>query len=144
MLNNKPASLPWMVCKALAAVLIGLFLIYTLLFTVGFVAEGDDVSQAELINWCEDDYYNRDFAHLYGTLTLYDLYGSEDFALYWEAVEGCQAFEAYLQWQRAAEMGMEGAREKAEESYALLEDLATDPEFPQNARIFEEFLQNVQ
>lgn len=142
--NNKPANLPWMILKALAALLIGFILIYTLIFTVGFVAEGNDVSQADLINWCEDDYSDGNYASLYDLLTLYELYNNEDFAIYWEAVEGCQAYQQYRQWHQAAKLGMEGAQEKADASYAQLEKLAAAPEFPRNERILEEFLKLAQ
>ncbi len=129
-----------LVLKALAVLLAGVLLVEMLIFTVASVSGVDgDVTDAELISWCEEDYYARDFAGLYDTLTLFDLYG-EGFDLYREVTGGYIILQEYEQWLRAAEQGMDGAPEKAASALARLEALANAPDHGRNASLLQGFL----
>ena len=119
--------------KGIIGIFAALMLIVMLVTTLGAVADNDySVDDVDLINWCDGDYYDRDFASLHETLTLYDLY-SEDYALYWEAVNGYDALVRCRQWVKAEEQGISGAGEHVQEALNTLKGLAASPQFPRNA-----------
>lgn len=141
---GKTPTMLTLLVKAAAVLVIGSFLITLVLFTVYTVSGVDEnISQAELVSWCEDDYYSRDFQDLYETLTLYALY-SEDYAVYWEVVEGYQACIQYIQWERAAQLGIENAEKEAEMHFTRLQELAEQPAFARNELFLKEFLTSAQ
>lgn len=138
---RKAPNLVFMICKAALALFLCLFLISTAIYTVEFVStNGGEPTEAELVSWCESSYLERSYADLFETLTLYDLYG-ERFALYWEAVRGYQAYTGYIQWDKAAALGIEGAREKAEAFLQSLQELSDAPAFSKNAAPLNELLE---
>lgn len=131
------------VLKLAAALLIAFFLFSLLVYTVITVGSNDfDLTDAELIGWCESDYYARDYAALYETLLLFDLY-DEKYAVYWEAVAGYEASISFLQWQRAAQQGVPGAAEQAARQRDALAALAAAPAFEKNAALLQGLLQSL-
>ena len=124
--------------KAAGAALLLLILLITVISAVQLIAEGDEPGEAELIGWCERDYYARDYARLYETLTLYDLY-EERYAGYWEAVNAYREACAVEQWVRAAQLGIDGAAERAEENLASLRARAAAPQDERNGALLRAF-----
>lgn len=133
-MNAETPSILKIALKGAAALLLAFLLIELLVFTVSFVGEGDGVSDAELVSWCEDDYYARDFARLYDTLTLYDCYDPETYGVYHEAVEGYNLLIEHEQWRNAAET------DRADAALEALEALAANPTHEKNRTLLEGFL----
>lgn len=129
-----------LIVKSVAVLIIGYFLVGGLWFTVVSVSESEsELSKTDGLNWCEEDYRKRNFADLYDTLTLYNLY-DECYDVYWEAVNGYDVFVEYEQWKQAAGLGVDGAEQEAQSRYETLEKMAQNPEFSQNAKILNGFL----
>lgn len=105
----KAPSKGFLVVKIIGILAAG-FLILSLLAYFLIAASGGfgDPEDVEMVSWCEDDYVNRDYARLYDTLTLFDLYGDR-YDLYWEAVEGYGLYIDVVQWSRAAQVEEAGA-----------------------------------
>ncbi len=139
--QSKTISWAKIALKAAAVILIG-FIVFEMYWgTFQIAAEGENkISDADGINWCEEYYHERDYAQLYDFLTLYDLY-EDCYDVYWEAVNGYEAFIQYDQWHKAAQLGIDGAEQEAQSHYKALEDLARNPEFSQNSRILNGFLE---
>ena len=129
--------------KAAGAALLLLILLLTVISAVQLIAEGDEPGEAELIGWCEKDYYARDYARLYETLTLYDLY-EERYAGYWEAVNAYREACAMEQWVRAAQFGIDGAAERAEENLASLRARAAAPQDERNGALLRAFAEQAE
>lgn len=143
MQNNLPKA-PSYIClifKTLAVIL-ATFILTEFLIAIVYTASGadTDISKADAINRCEREYHSRDFARLYDILALYDLY-DETYDAYWEAVEGYNTLLCYYQWQKAAQLGIDGAQDKAQELYRTLDVLAQNPTYPQNSKILKGFLE---
>ena len=129
--------------KAAGAALLLLILLLTVISAVQLIAEGDEPGEAELIGWCERDYYARDYARLYETLTLYDLY-EERYAGYWEAVNAYREACAVEQWVRAAQLGIDGAAERVEENLASLRARAAAPQDERNGALLRAFAEQAE
>ena len=129
--------------KAAGAALLLLILLLTVISAVQLIAEGDEPGEAELIGWCERDYYARDYARLYETLTLYDLY-EERYTGYWEAVNAYREACAVEQWARAAQLGIDGAAERAEENLASLRARAAAPQDERNGALLRAFVEQAE
>lgn len=129
--------------KAAGAALLLLILLITVISAVQLIAEGDEPGEAELIGWCERDYYARDYARLYETLTLYDLY-EERYAGYWEAVNAYREACAVEQWVRAAQLGIDGAAEQMEENLASLRARAAAPQDERNGALLRAFAEQAE
>ena len=129
--------------KAAGAALLLLILLLTVISAVQLIAEGDEPGEAELIGWCERDYYARDYARLYETLTLYDLY-EERYTGYWEAVNAYREACAVEQWVRAAQLGIDGAAERAEENLASLRARAAAPQDERNGALLRAFVEQAE
>ena len=129
--------------KAAGAALLLLILLLTIISAVQLIAEGDEPGEAELIGWCERDYYARDYARLYETLTLYDLY-EERYAGYWEAVNAYREACAVEQWVRAAQLGIDGTAERAEENLASLRARAAAPQDERNGALLRAFVEQAE
>ena len=118
--------------KGVSALIALVWLLMLLSSVILVISEnGDNASKADLIRWCDGSYYDRDYAGLYDTLTLYDLY-DEDFAHYWEAVDRYQAYAKYKQWTQA------GDESKAQRAKEQLQKLAVAPKFPQNSTLLKQ------
>ena len=107
------------------------------------IVEGDEPGEAELIGWCEKDYYARDYARLYETLTLYNLY-EERYTGYWEAVNAYREACAVEQWVRAAQLGIDGAAERVEENLASLRTRAAAPQDERNGALLRAFVEQAE
>ena len=129
--------------KAAGAALLLLILLITVISAVQLIAEGDEPGEAELIGWCERDYYARDYARLYETLTLYNLY-EERYTGYWEAVNAYREACAVEQWVRAAQLGIDGAAERAEENLASLRARAAAPQDERNGALLRAFAEQAE
>lgn len=129
--------------KAAGAALLLLILLLTVISAVQLIAEGDEPGEAELIGWCEKDYYARDYARLYETLTLYNLY-EERYTGYWEAVNAYREACAVEQWVRAAQLGIDGATERAEENLASLRARAAAPQDERNGALLRAFVEQAE
>ncbi|MDD5918516.1 MAG: hypothetical protein PUD73_05425 [bacterium] len=129
--------------KAAGAALLLLILLIAVISAVQLIAEGDEPGEAELIGWCERDYYARDYARLYETLTLYGLYG-ERYAGYWEAVNAYREACAVEQWVRAAQLGIDGAAEQMEENLASLRARAAAPQDERNGALLRAFAEQAE
>ena len=129
--------------KAAGAALLLLILLLTVISAVQLIAEGDEPGEAELIGWCERDYYARDYARLYETLTLYNLY-EERYTGYWEAVNAYREACAVEQWVRAAQLGIDGAAERAEENLASLRARAAAPQDERNGALLRAFVEQAE
>ena len=129
--------------KAAGAALLLLILLLTVISAIELIVEGDEPGEAELIGWFEKDYYARDYARLYETLTLYDLY-EERYTGYWEAVNAYREACAVEQWVRAAQLGIDGAAERAEENLASLRARAAAPQDELNGALLRAFVEQAE
>ena len=129
--------------KAAGAALLLLILLLTVISAIELIVEGDEPGEAELIGWCEKDYYARDYARLYETLTLYNLY-EERYSGYWEAVNAYREVCAVEQWVRAAQLGIDGAAERAEENLASLRARAAAPQDERNRTLLRAFVEQAE
>lgn len=138
--KKKPIpSLPKLIAKGLTVLLLGYLLLELFWFSLIAISGLDRGSDVDYISWCADDYARRDYEELYGTLTLFDLY-SEEYDLYWEAVNGYNTYLQCLQYQNAARQGMENADTLASDALAKLETMAASPQFSQNGPLLQGFL----
>ena len=92
---------------------------------------------------CAEYYASGSFDDLCEYLNRFDLVG-DDYEKYNEAVEGAILRSEYLQWSAAAEQGMDGAAQKAEEILTQLQVLSEQAKYPENREIFKEFLRELQ
>lgn len=94
-------------------------------------------------DWCDKYYQDRNYADLCELLNQYHLVGDE-YEQHYEAVEGAILKSKYLQWSAAAEQGMDGAAQKAEEILTQLQVLSEQSKYPENREIFAGFLRELQ
>lgn len=131
----KTPSVAKLALKAVAAAVLAFFLIMLLLVTIESVGSGMyGATDADLVSWCEDDYYARNYENLYETLTLFDLYDTETYGVYWEAVEGYDLLIDYETWSNADDTA------RADASLAALEALAEHPTYERNKPLLEGLL----
>lgn len=88
-------------------------------------------------------YQTGNYDDLCDYLNQYHLVGDE-YEQHYEAVEGAILKSKYLQWSAAAEQGMDGAAQKAEEILTQLQVLSEQAKYPENREIFKEFLRELQ
>lgn len=131
------------IIKCLVAGVLAFFIAAVSISMISLVAEGDGLSDAELTNWCERSYYEKDYAELYETIALFDLYGDR-FAVYREVADAYMIYTEYIQWSRAAENGSQDANERALQKLSELERCVEECEFERNLKILDEFLQKAQ
>ena len=120
----KTPSLPKILLKCVAVFFAVMMLWGIGIFLVDSIVEyNDEKNVADKIRACDSYYYEKDFGDLRDYLILYDLYDTP-YALYWEAVDGYNDYQLYLQWTRAAERGLADSsamaalyKEKVEENY---------------------------
>lgn len=94
----QPPKRSKLVLKTLAVLFLLGMLVEIMIFTIGFVAEerrGE--SAAEIMEWCDGYYYEKEYHELWHNLRLYDAY-SPEFDKYWEMVNGYRAYMQYKQW----------------------------------------------
>ena len=125
--------------KFLLAAIVLFFLAATLLLIIeNGVDNIRDEDPATYIRWCDRDYYDRDWAKLADTLTLFELYGDE-YAMYWEAVKGYSDLVQYEQWRAAQEQSLPHAESMAAQFAERLRENAENAAFPQNKEILNGF-----
>lgn len=129
--------------RIIAIFLAGFFL-YGMCYGVFMLADDDydDVSEKDLIRWCDDDYYARDYDRLYETLSLYDLSG-ERYDKYWDLVNSYICYENYLMWEKAEAAGINNATEHMEEYYDLLNQSAETCAYPLHKETIEGFVKEI-
>ena len=123
---------------------VALFLILVIL--AGVLALSDEIRMnyeysskniGKMINYCDRDYYNRDYGRIRETLTLYELYG-EEFGKYWEVVN---AYEDVVDYQGFARL--DEYKEDADKCLAEIESKARECKYQDNQRILDGFLEMV-
>lgn len=120
------------------------FFLYGMCYGVFMLADDyDDVSEKDLIRWCDDDYYARDYGRLYETLSLYDLNG-EQYDKYWDLVNAYIYYENYLMWEKAEAAGLDHAAEHMEEYYDLLYQSAETCAYPLHKGTIEDFMKEIE
>lgn len=127
--------------KTIAVIFLGALLVQLALSAVELVSGATDLTKVDRISSCAREYYERDYAELNNYLLIYDLY-EDVYDVYWEAVDGYNTLVCYYQNEKAAQMGVDGAQEQAQSLYQKLEEMAQKPEFSQNAKILQEFLED--
>ena len=101
------------------------------------VSEGTwEKDTGRMVSFCDQYYYDRNYAELRNELELFDLYG-EEFGKYWEAVQGYQTYLNVIQWSRAEKMDLPGSQGQTEAWREKLEALAEQPEYGENQAIFQ-------
>lgn len=133
-----------LILKLAGILFLGMFFVSGLLVLLENVAEGkweDDT--ARMIQICDRYYYERDFAGLRDELELYDLY-SEAFDPYWEVVDGYNDYLAWIQWSKAAEMGLpDGEKNAAAYERKVYENLQ-NVKFDSNVSILQGFADQIE
>ena len=130
--------------KTLAAMVVGIILFIGFTGFVAMMVSGFDATEkAELINWYEESYVARRYDELKEQLELHNLH-DEDFSLYWEAVESYELRCLCIQWNMAAQQGVEGVEENAVLCLSRLEAMAEEPQFSRNAGLLEGFWEDAQ
>lgn len=141
----KPVNRGWLIAKIALSAIALLTLISLVAATFGMLAEAEeDQNTLTYLDYCDGDYYDRDFPRLYETLTLYGLY-SEEYALYWEAVNGYRDFAKWELWSRAAAAdGTEQSKEMADTYAEKVRENARSYDFAKNAKLLEGFLEKME
>ena len=103
----------------------------------------DGTANADQLRWLDRNYYDGNYAQLYETLTLYELYDESVYGQYWEAVNASQDYEDYLLWTAAAERGFEGATEKAEAFREEILQNAENCRYSFNQTVLDDFEEKV-
>lgn len=91
---------------------------------------------------CAEYYASGSYDDLCEYLNRFHLV-EDDYEKYNEVVEGAILKSEYLQWSAAAEQGLDGAAQKAEEILTQLQILLEQAKYPENREIFSEFLQEL-
>ncbi|MDD6482216.1 MAG: hypothetical protein PUF65_08155 [Lachnospiraceae bacterium] len=103
----------------------------------------DHYNQAESIERCDYDYYNRNFGGLRETLTLNHLH-DEIFDKYWEVVDGYEDYVNYVTWQRAANQGVEESSTQVENYRTAVIENSKNCKFSDNQEILDGFVENME
>ncbi len=141
--TTRNASVVWLVLKSLLAFVLAMGILSIVCFYGFFALYAIDNKMVNYdINMCEEYYQRRDFVLLCDYMDDYGVAGDE-LDKYTEAVEGANLRSRYLQWSAAAEQGMDGADQTAQDILAQLKDLADNSQFPENREIFTEFLREL-
>lgn len=142
--TTRNASFVWLIVKGFLVVILAR-VILTVGFFLAFISmiSFDGASYDYEGDRCEDYHRSGDYAGLCEYLNQYNL-GGEKFEIYHEAVEGAVLKSEYLQWSAAAEQGMDGAAQKAEDILTQLQMMSEQAKYPENREIFTEFLQELQ
>lgn len=98
----------------------------------------EHLNQAETIERCDNYYYDRDFGGLREILTLYDLY-TQDYDKYWEAVNGYEDYQYYLQYKRAVAAGNTQYEQPAADYRSKVVSNWENCQFSENQKLLEEF-----
>lgn len=139
--NASAVGLVWRCILAVVLVVV-IFNIGFLCVFFGFMwydAESESYEESR----CAEYYASGSFDNLCEYLNGFHLTG-DDFDKYNEAVEGAILKSEYLQWSAAAEQGMDGAAQKAEEILTQLQILSEQAKYPENREIFAGFLRELQ
>ena len=126
--------------KTIAAILL-LLIAAALLYAAFHTARNSGKrSLADDISYCDYNYYERDYAALYSTLSLNGQY-SEDFDKYWEAVDAYRAYTSAVEWRTALDNGREGAKEKYDQSVEKLKAIEKNVRFSENLPVIRGYLE---
>ena len=125
--------------KTIAAILL-LLIAAALLYAAFHTARNSGKrSLADDISYCDYNYYERNYAGLYGSLALYGQF-SEEFDKYWEAIDAYRAYTAAVEWQTALDNGREGAKEKYDQAIEELKTIEKNAQFSENRAIINGYL----
>ena len=130
----QPPKLSKLVLKALAVLFLLGMLVEIMIFTIGFVAEermGE--SAAEIMEWCDGYYYEKEYDELWHNLRLYDAY-SPEFDKYWEMVNGYRDYMQYKQWATTPVDKIPESTEMAESYRKKVIENAENCKFDQNKK----------
>ena len=142
--TTRNASFVWLILKGFLVVILVRVILTVAFFFAFFAAIAFDGASYDYEgDRCEDYYQSGDYAGLCEYLNQHNL-GGEKFEIYHEAVEGAILRSEYLQWSAAAEQGMDGAAQKAEEILSQLQTLSEQAKYPENREIFAGFLRELQ
>lgn len=130
---KEPSALAITVKSLVLAGLLGILLMF-MLYTISFVAEetGYANDKAWLNDRCNKYYYEKQYGELYDYLALYDLYADEDFAIYWEMVEGYLDYRQYEMWAAVPEGEMKEKETKMAEYRQKIQDNVINCQFDMN------------
>lgn len=112
---RQPSSLK--IIFKIVMVLLAAFFWYTLAkFMLEEIAEANDFryNRADWVRMCDYEYYEKDYGRLKDTLMMGDSQEKE-FDVYWEAVNGFEDYQMYLQYRKADAAGVGETEEKMEE-----------------------------
>ncbi len=142
--QHKP-SMADMIAKVIVILILGGMYICLALVALDEAADYDfaDNNMTRYTSGCDEYYYTKKYGQLLGYMKLYDLYKPE-FDKYWEIVDGYGDFLQYEQYERAEEMGMEGASEQVAYYKEKLAENAKNCKFPENQERLDEFVSEVQ
>jgi hypothetical protein len=142
--TTKNASIVGFVWRCFLAVMLAMMVLFFGFLCVfsGFMWHEAE-SEAYEESRCSEYYARGNYGALCEYLNRFDLVG-DDYEKYSEAVEGAILKSEYLQWSEAAEQGMDGAAQKAEEILTQLQVLSEQAKYPENREIFKEFLRELQ
>lgn len=123
---------------------VGLFVYGMCWGILNLVEEEDylDVDTVDMVRWCDDDYYGRNYADLYDMLTLYDLEG-ETYDKYWDLVNGYIDYQNYIMWEKAEAAGVENAVSYVEEYYNKVESNAVNCKYPLHKPSLQQFFEEI-
>lgn len=112
----KQPSLLKMIFKIIVIFLILLFWYTLARFALKKIEQINDFryNEADWVSMCDYEYYNKNYGMLKDTLMMRNSQEPE-YDVYWEAVNGFEDYQMYLQYTKAAAAGMEDAVKIAEE-----------------------------
>jgi hypothetical protein len=91
----------------------------------------------------DKSYYKKEYGSLRTYLYLDRVPDDKYYGKYWEVVRANEHLKAYEDFKSAADAGMEGASEKAEEEKKALEDCLENVKFKDNREKIQELLEKI-
>lgn len=99
-------------------------------------------NKADIKRSCDYYYYDKNFGGLQELFRLYSM-DEPEFDLYREVVKGFEDYQSFRMYQKAAEAGLEGAEEKAEEYKAKVLENAENCRFEMNQKDLDGYVDNI-
>lgn len=137
--KKKPPAVWKIVVKYIIVICLSIPVLSTMFGMYASVKEEEEnLDKADLINWCNQQYYDREFADLSETLMMYRPDDNE-FDKYWEIKNGYEDYLKWRQWDKAVTLNLEQSVEKEAFYRNKVNENVKNAKFEQNEKFLKEF-----
>lgn len=126
------------VIKGIVLSLVSLTFFLTAIAVIGLVADEYDTTKADIVDRCNDYYYDKEYGDLYDYLILYDAY-DEAYDVYWEIIDGYVNYIECAKWSAVSLDDVPDADKMAALYKEKLQKCIADCKFDKNKRELERF-----